>query len=320
MSSMDIELLRDRSMQARARLQGVRLELKQAQEGLKQATNELATLEATFAQERERLQRLQSGRGDVLAQFGQVTVYEFWLDVPGYKGPIAGASASLLQHGNIQQVSDVRSHQKSGLGGGIVGGLLLGPLGAAAGVLATRKNQVSTVVREVDTRELEFAVSGPGFAWSCCFPYTYIENARALKDLIVARGSIGGRFDALLAEQNEVVAKLASQRQSLQQLIAARKQDIQTFTVESEQSLSVFREVRLPLRQEVRFSYECLSRTKQYALLLLGPVLLLAWMMTAAVLFGMGEGTLAVYVGFLTSLHIFLIIFFVFLYMFKNRW
>ena len=165
MESQEIDLLQDKAIALRTRVIRVKNRLMAAQSDYENKKKYLEKIKIKIKQAIQREQELRSGRGGLLGMECSVKVYEFWLELPGYSGPIQGASAQILQHGSLSQVGDVTSKSKSGLAGGIVGGLLLGPVGAAAGVLATRKNEVSTQVREVDTRKLEFVVQGPGYAW-----------------------------------------------------------------------------------------------------------------------------------------------------------
>ena len=97
-----------------------------------------------------RLNDLESGRGSILAELGPATLYEFWIEVPGYSGPVKGAIARLSQHGDIHQVSDVKGVTKGGLGGAVVGGVLFGPAGAIVGAVVRRKTTVNTEFHVVD--------------------------------------------------------------------------------------------------------------------------------------------------------------------------
>jgi hypothetical protein len=153
------------------------------------ATSSHATALRALEAANLRLRELESGRGAQLASDAGVTVYEFWLEIPGYEGPIRGARAELTQRGDVHQVSDVTGTTRSGLGGAVVGGLLLGPVGAVAGLVARRKNTIKTEIRTVDTRECELCIDGPGYAWSTIAGPSAATALREIRDSINARGS-----------------------------------------------------------------------------------------------------------------------------------
>jgi len=77
---------------------------------------------------------------------------------------------------------------------------------------------------------------------------------------------------------------------------------------------------KLPLLEELRFSWDCLSSFQQYTILTFGPFLLVAWMIALAVLFGTGRENVAMYVGILASAHVSVILGLSAIYLFRNRW
>jgi len=279
MDENGIELRRDIAMACRARLIQARDELTKTRDSLRAKEADLVVLERTAQREASRLALLEAGRGELLTQEGAVKVYEFWLDVPGYSGPIEGAVASLTQYGDIQQVGVVHSRQKSGLGGGIVGGLLLGPVGAAAGVLATRKNQVSTTVREVDTRQLELSVAGPGYAWSCTANVSESTALRTLRDLIIARGSTSEKCSELETKSRSAVASLTSEICTLQHDIAEERMAASACQSACTEALDHYKKARLPVIQELRFSWECTPLALRILLIIIAPGLAVLWVM-----------------------------------------
>src|SRR5690349_16955774 len=139
MDSQEIELRQDSAMLLRTDMRLKKSNLKEANAKHREITSIVTAIGEELKHATSRLDELKSGRGKKLASATDIEVFEFWLSIPGYKGSIQKAKAELTTHGSLQHVSNVSSTSKSGLGGGIVGGLILGPVGAAAGVLATRK-------------------------------------------------------------------------------------------------------------------------------------------------------------------------------------
>jgi len=129
---------------------------------LRRLKAEETSLKAELELASKRHNSLLSGQGLFIDSFGPIIVHEFWIQIPGYSGPIKDASANIVLHGNVQTVGEVTSKKNSGLGGFIVGGALLGPAGAIAGTLLSRENETKTTMREFDTRKLELQVHGPG--------------------------------------------------------------------------------------------------------------------------------------------------------------
>lgn len=274
MDSQEIELRQDSAMLLRTDMRSKKISLKEANAKHREITSTIATLGEELKHATNRLDELKSGRGKKLASAPNIEVFEYWLSIPGYQGSIQKAKAEMTLHGSLQHVSNVSSTSKSGLGGGIVGGLVFGPLGAAAGVLATRKNKVSTQVQQVDTRQVELQIAGPGYAWSVLAHSGYGDKFRELRDLINACGSNLKRIQDSLLEQASAVnllqEKLTKQQAYLQ--IAAKEADERSVAYEI--TKKEFTNTRLPLFTDLKFRWQCLSDFWQWLAILGGPVLL----------------------------------------------
>lgn len=184
-SAQELRVAQQRSAEAERRAQAVRLAL----EGAK-----------------SRLADLESGRGSKLATACDATLYDFWVTLPTYSGPVRGATARVTASGDVHSVSEVAGKTKGGLGGAVVGGLIAGPVGAIVGSNVARKTSVQTKVRTVDTREYELEISGPGFAYSA--RRSSEGSLREFRDLLNARGSSGETADALIPPQRASVGSL----------------------------------------------------------------------------------------------------------------
>lgn len=118
---METEELVGRMQQADGLKQAVlaaRASRAEARKSSKQAGASQSAVQRALQQANARLAELQSGRGAKLAAATHATVYEFWIEVPGYSGPVRGTTARVTQHGDIQHVSNVQGQTKGGLGGG----------------------------------------------------------------------------------------------------------------------------------------------------------------------------------------------------------
>ncbi|MBO0495315.1 hypothetical protein [Pseudomonas sp. Marseille-Q1929] len=275
MDSQEIELRQDSAMLLRTDMRSKKINLKEANSKHREITSTVAALREELKYAANRLDELKSGRGKKLASAPNIEVFEFWLSIPGYQGSIQKAKAEMTMHGSLQHVSNVSSTSKSGLGGGIVGGLVFGPLGAAAGVLATRKNKVSTHVQQVDTRQVELQIAGPGYAWSALAHSGYADKFRELRDLINAYGSSPKSIQDSLREQTAAVnllqEKLAKQQAYLQ--LAAKEAEERSLAYEI--TKKEFTNTRLPLLTDLKFRWECLSSFWQWLAIICGPVLLI---------------------------------------------
>lgn len=277
MENQEIELRQDSAMLLRARLLQQREFLKKSKSECQELKEVLNGLNQKLNSDTSRLKELENGRGALLCSKGKIRIYEFWIEIPGYSGSITGSKAKLTQHGSLQQVSEVSSKQKSGLGGGIVGGVLLGPIGAAAGVLATRKNEISTRVREVDTRKIELEIKGTGYAWSYVGELQDEEALRNIRDTINARGSIGESVIELQKQQEDIVRKLRVQLSNTESAVREKENIVNENVLEYEKAWLRYSAVRLPLLSELKFKWQCTSRPLQVLLLTLGPILLAVW-------------------------------------------
>lgn len=274
MDSQEIELRQDSAMLLRTDMRLKKSNLKEANAKHREITSNVTALGEELKYATNRLDELKSGRGKKLASAPNIEVFEFWLSIPGYQGSIQKAKAEMTMHGSLQHVSNVSSTSKSGLGGGIVGGLVFGPLGAAAGVLATRKNKISTHVQQVDTRQVELQITGPGYAWSALAHSGYADKFRELRDLINAYGSSPKSIQDSLREQTTTVniLQLKSIKLKAQHQIAANEAEERKLAYEA--TKKDFTSTRLPLITDLKFRWECLSSFWQWLAIICGPALL----------------------------------------------
>ncbi|MEE3505189.1 hypothetical protein QN399_02735 [Pseudomonas sp. 10C3] len=274
MDSQEIELRQDSAMMLRTDMHLKKRNLKDAIAKHREVASTIVAVGEDLKCATIRLDDLQSGRGKALASEPDIKIFEFWLSIPGYQGSIQKAKAEMTMHGSLQHVSNVSSTSKSGLGGGIVGGLVFGPLGAAAGVLATRKSKVSTHVQRIDTRQVELQITGPGYAWSALAHSGYADKFRELRDLINAYGSNPKSIQDSFREQTTIV-------NTLQKKLTKLKAQHQVATLEAEErklayeaTKKDFTAIRLPLFTDFKFRWECLSSFWQWLAILCGPALL----------------------------------------------
>jgi hypothetical protein len=270
------ERYRDDALEERSRLA-------QAVAASKAATSAHEAALRTLDEANARLRELQSGRGAEVAAAVGVTVYEFWIDTPRYSGSVRGATAEVTQTGDVHHVSDVTGTTKSGLGGAVVGGLLFGPVGAAAGLVATRKNNVKTQVRTVDTRQFEFRIVGPGFAWSTVQGPESGSNLRDLRDAINARGS---SLDDLQTVASQHVGIVRRETLAATQAGAAAQSANATLSQEQhayEMAWAHYSKVRLPILLDLRARWARAGVFKRGAAVAFGPVVLAAWIIALAV-------------------------------------
>jgi hypothetical protein len=199
-----------------------------------------------------RLRALESGRGLLLARLANVSLYEFWIEVPGYAGPVQGARAQVTQYGDVHEVGNVTGTTRSGIGGAVVGGLLLGPVGAAAGLALRRKNIVKTEVRQMDTRQFELTITGSGFAWSNVEGPNAADGLRRLRDMINARGSTTEDVLALTSAQAAIVDRQTTEaRQAEAELQSARTVVLEARAI-YDQAWQEYSNRRLPILSDLR--------------------------------------------------------------------
>lgn len=274
MDSQEIELRQDSAMLLRTDMRSKKINLKEANAKHREITSTVAAVGEELKYAASRLDELKSGRGKKLASAPDIEVFEFWLSIPGYKGSIQKAKAEMIMHGSLQHVSNVSSTSKSGLGGGIVGGLIFGPLGAAAGVLATRKSKVSTHVQQVDTRQVELQITGPGYAWSVLAHSGYADRFRELRDLINAYGSSPKNIQDSLREQTATVNLLQEKSAKQKAYLQLAAKEAEERSVAYEITKKEFTTTRLPLLTDLKFRWQCLSDFWQWLAVIGGPVLL----------------------------------------------
>ncbi|NWC78882.1 hypothetical protein HX798_01110 [Pseudomonas putida] len=275
MDSQEIERRQDSAMLLRTEMCSKKRRLKDAIAKHREVSGVIVTIGEDLKYANLRLSELTSGKGKALASVPDIDVYEFWLSIPGYQGSIQGAKAELAMHGSLQHVSNVSSTSKSGLSGGIVGGLIFGPLGAAAGVLATRKNKVSTRIQEVDTRQVELQITGPGYAWSVVAHSGYVDKFREIRDLINAQGSNRKTIKELCREQGQAVSNLQEKLSRLEKDLEiigneAEKRKLDYGTVKKN-----YASTKLPLVMDLKFRWECLPSIWRWAAIIFGPALLI---------------------------------------------
>lgn len=287
MDNQDIELRRDSAMVLREELSTKRQFLKDAQAEARKLALAMSEVNAESKEAISRMSELERGRGILLAEDNPVTVYEYWLDIPGWSGSIRGATAHVTMHGSLQQVGNVTSKSKSGLGGAVVGGLLLGPIGAAGGALLTRKNEIKTRIENLDTRHVEFQVTGPGYAWSTLASFSDAGSLRRLRDLINARGSCNDNISDLIKAQQSKVNEIRSRAL----LIGSEAKASELVLKEKEQSYQEIKQryakVILPVFLDLKFRWQCLPATLQWIVALSGPVL---WVVLVVALLGVSIG------------------------------
>jgi hypothetical protein len=266
-----------------------------------------------------RLRELKSGRGSMLLGASGVTVYEFWLDLPGYSGPVRRATADVTQHGDVHQVSDVTGTTKSGLGGAVVGGLLLGPLGAIAGLAATRKNNIKTTIRTVDTRQFELRISGPGFAWSKIEGPECGYALRELRDVISARGSSTEDLSFVTSAQIRVVDRKVSAAKNAEAAYRSAAdvaaQEERAHNIAWEQYVGA----RLPLLLDGRARWARASWVGRSVAILLGPLILGGWTISLAVAQVTHREDLTLLAGMAGAVHIAALLALIFYYVKRVR-
>jgi hypothetical protein len=196
-----------------------------------------------------RLEALRSGKGALLANLVDAgSVYEYWIELPGYSGAVAGTTARMSQTGDVHDVSQVESTSKSGVGGALAGGLggtlvggpLIGVAGAILGNNMARKTKVNTTVSQVDTRKIELEIVKPGYAWSDEYWYSALDKVRQFKDLVNARGSAPQDLDKQTESQEARVAELRDQMRRVTASNDAAAQEVRTAQLHHQQALGEY--------------------------------------------------------------------------------
>jgi hypothetical protein len=224
-----------------------------------------------------RLAELTSGRGSILSKVGPATLYEFWLDVPGYSGTVKGAKAKLTQRGDIHQVSDVKGSTKGGLGGAAIGALAFGPVGAVVGAVVRRKTTVKTDVREVDTRQYELEIIGPGYAWSIIHGPDHAAALQKFRDMVNARGSRNDDVKALAYEQSSLVANKLAEAKSAQNALNSAFDFAMQKQTTYDHVWDDYLKLRRPIFHDLCARWIRSSRLTRIFVALVGPVTLVAW-------------------------------------------
>ncbi|MBW6509514.1 MAG: hypothetical protein K0A94_08205 [Desulfuromonadales bacterium] len=222
----------------------------------------------------ERLSELQSGRGEKLVSVGPATVFEFWIDVPGYSGPVRGTKSRVTQYGDFEYISNTKGTSKGGLGGALVGGALLGPTGAVVGALASRRTTVETDVEEVDNRQFELEVTGPGFAWSTVQNPDTESTLKKFRDVTNARGSNNDDVRTLASAQSSLVESL---RESSSRAAAACESAAAILNERTDayiQAWDVYTSARLPLLEDLRARWANIGIAARVGFVVCGPVVL----------------------------------------------
>jgi hypothetical protein len=270
----------DQSDRYRARLLSRRGDLENVKKlfQLQKDATKTAVQEATAA--RIYLEQLDGGWGAPIAGVGPATLYQFWLEIPGYSGPPKGFTASSSQTGQVQHVSRVTSKTTSGAGCATIGCLAAGPLGAILGATMGKKNDVKTDVQVIDNRRFEIQVIGPGVAWSYVGNYSIEDSVRSFRDLLLARSTTTEDPKVLAAAQREVVA-VKNRSVDLEYLKLNEVENALREASESyESAWAEYEGVRLPVIADLIARWKRSSLTIKSATLLFGPVLLVSWIMT----------------------------------------
>ncbi len=223
------------------------------------------------------LEQLEGGWGAPIAWVGPATLYEFWLDVPGYGGPVRGFSASTSQTGQIQHVSRVSSRTTSGAGCATVGCCAGGPLGAILGAILGKTNDVRTDVDVVDNRRFEIQIIGPSVAWSYVGNYSIEDSVRSFRDLLIARSTNTDDPKVLAVSQREVVA-VKNRSTDLEYMKLQDAEDLRNQAQASyESAWSDYENVRLPVRDDLIARWKRSTPLVKSLIVVFGPVLATGW-------------------------------------------
>ena len=224
------------------------------------------------------LQQLEGGWGAPIAWVGPATLYEFWLQVPGYDGPVRGFSASTSQTGQIQHISRVSSQTTSGAGCATLGCCAAGPPGAILGAILGKKNDVRTDVDVVDNRRFEIQVIGPSVAWSYVGNYSIEESVRSFRDLLIARSTNTDDPKVLALSQRDVVA-VKNRSTDLEYMKLQDADDLRNQAqVSYESAWNDYESIRLPVRDDLLARWKRCTALVKIAIVLFGPVLTAGWL------------------------------------------
>lgn len=235
------------------------------------------------------LQQLEGGWGAPIAHVGPATLYEFWLEVPGFSGPVRGFSASTSQTGQIQHISHVKSTTTSGAGCATLGCLAGGPLGAILGATMGKKNDVRTDVQTVDNRRFEIQVIGPGVAWSHVGNHSIEDSVRRFRDGLLARSTNTDDPKVLAVGQREEVA-VKDRSTDLEYMKLKDADDfLKNATTSLESAWSDYEHVRLPVRADLIARWKRCSTSAKTLAIVLGPVLTISWIAAIVIASNMND-------------------------------
>jgi hypothetical protein len=270
----------DSASRARAAVLTARQRLSAARIGSSMAASQHQTASRRHQASLSRLRELECGRGALLASVSAATVYEFWIQLPGYSGPVRGAAARLTQHGNIEHVSNVHGTTKGGLGGAAVGAVVAGPAGAVVGAVARRKTTVKTEIQVVDNRRFELEVSGPGFAWSTIGGPESEVAYRNFRDVVNARSSNQDDVHQMTAAQRRIVADAAAASGSAEAANQAASQSYAAEHLAYEQLWKDYAAIRLPILLDLSSRWRQISLVQRlvYSALAIPPLLVLLYL------------------------------------------
>jgi len=213
-------MAKQESVALKSAVKEAKSQLKKAAKQARDSATNLKQWNTAVTDAEARLQRLRSGRGDLLYHLDEaLSVYEYFIEVPTYSGTIFGSRAQITQMGDLQHVSNVSGATKSGVGGAVAGGaggwLIGGPVGGVAGAFLGnnmgRKTKIKTEVHEVDTRKVELEVQGPGYAWSTINSVSTLNSFRRFRDAVNSRGSARNDLKEVIGAQEAHVDSLRSQ-------------------------------------------------------------------------------------------------------------
>lgn len=276
MDHSDLVARLDAAVSLRPSVRSGRQRLRMARDSVRKAEKDLDLVKKSLKPAVARLNELESG-GAILAEFGPATLYEFWIDIPGYSGPVKGAIARLSQHGDIHQASDVKGATKGGLGGAVVGGVLFGPVGAIVGAVVRRKTTVNTEFHVVDSRTIELEIMGPGFAWSTVQPPDKAHALQRFRNLINARGSCGD-IHTVVDEQHDTIEynlnTLKNTKTEYQFSVDVAEREQASY----DRIWNEYLALRLPLFLDIRTRWNHGSTLRRFFTVLIGPVTLVAWL------------------------------------------
>jgi len=239
-----------------------------------------------------RLSELRSGRGKRLGGlgFGQATVYEFWLELPGYSGSVSGAFAQLGLQGSLNHVSNVSGNTKGGLGTAVVGGLLFGPAGAVGGAIIGRKTTVKTKVQQVDTRQYELQIVGPGFAWSTTGDALTEHSFRRFRDIVNARGSTRESIESLIRDVQKQINLKQSSISNINDSSMSANQRAEAANIKYNKLVGEYQRKRLPLLDDMSIRLEQSGLGGRLLILLIGPIPIFLIPRVAKAMVGLGQG------------------------------